>query len=96
MDFLWENGLLSVFCDCAAGEWGKFCKHKWRLLSGDASMLYSEGDIDKLQGIEAWVKESSFSTLYRDVDALEEEIKTLKAEVKVAKKEAEKKLREGF
>lgn len=96
VDFIKENGLLSVFCNCTAGDWGKFCKHKWQVLSGDRSMLYSPEDEEKLQQVEEWVSESSFSSLYVDVNELEEQVAQLKARIKKAKKDAEKKMREGF
>jgi len=96
VDFMREKGLLSVFCNCAAGDFGKFCKHKWQLLSGDRSMLYSSEDEEKLQQVEEWVEESSFSLLYSDVNELEAQVAKLKAQIKKAKKDAEKRMREGF
>jgi hypothetical protein len=96
VDFTRENGLLSVFCNCTAGDFGKFCKHKWQLLSGDRGMLYSSEDEEKLQQVEEWVEVSSFYSLYSDVNELEAQVAKLKAQIKKAKKDAEKRMREGF
>jgi len=96
VDFIHNNGLLSVFCNCAAGEWGKFCKHKWQLLSGNRAMLAYEDDVQKLQEVESWVKLSSISSLFDEVNDLERELEEKKTRLKKAKKEVERKMKEGF
>jgi uncharacterized Zn finger protein len=79
-----DNGKLSVFCDCPAGEWGRFCKHKWRLLHGDESMLADPAQINDLKKVAGIAQGRNASGLYDDINELELEIKGLS---KLLKKE---------
>ncbi|HBR95236.1 MAG TPA: hypothetical protein DEA90_13835 [Opitutae bacterium] len=96
VDFIKEGELLSVFCNCPAGALGKLCKHKLQLLSGDNSMLHSDGDIEKLNELQAWVRASTFPNLQLKLSELESEIASLKLKIKKEKKNIEKKIKEGF
>ena len=78
-----DEGKLSVFCDCPAGEWGKFCKHKWRLLHGDESMLADQSLIDDLQKVAEIAKA-------RNLEQFDDEIKTYEKEQKNLTKQLKK------
>jgi len=45
-----EHGI-TIMCDCAAGEWGKYCKHKMAVALGDATILY---DDEQYSGPHKW------------------------------------------
>jgi hypothetical protein len=84
VDFLTnDEGKLSVFCDCPAGEWGKFCKHKWRLLHGDESMLADQTQIDDLQKVAEIAKD-------RNIEQFDDEIKAYEKEQKNHTKQLKK------
>lgn len=91
-----EDGKLQVFCSCAAGEKGRFCKHKWQLLSGNSAMLHRPEQEEDLQQVVAWVENSDFKHLYDMVNELELEVEVLKKQIKSEKKNVERRMREGF
>jgi hypothetical protein len=96
VDFHHENDKLKVFCNCTAGSLGRFCKHKWQLMSGDAQMLSSDAQIDELNQVLSWVDDSDFKKLYNRVNELEMEIAVIKKQIKAEKKNVERRMREGF
>lgn len=85
--FWQKNGLLSVWCDCPAGEWGKFCKHKWQLLNGNEKMLADASQADELNIIKELAIERGIDKLYKKVDDLENQKKEL---AKIQKKEKDR------
>jgi uncharacterized Zn finger protein len=94
--FTYENSLLKVFCDCPAGSYGKFCKHKWQLLAGNIEMLFDIDEKDKLDIVNKWSKERAYFDLYKKVNELEAESMRLKKQISNEKKKIERKFREGF
>lgn len=44
-----KDNKMFVFCNCPAGKFKKFCKHKIRLLLGDFDILYDEQDDDLIR-----------------------------------------------
>ena len=77
VEFLLSDDKLSVFCDCPAGRWGKFCKHKWQLLHGDVKMLFDEAQIEELKTIERLAQERNIDGLYETIAELENANKRL-------------------
>ena len=59
-----EEGL-SIHCDCPAGEWGKFCKHKWQLLNGDEDMLFDSSQLNQLAAIHKIALERGLSAFIK-------------------------------
>jgi len=96
VNFVYDGGLLTVFCNCPAGESGKFCKHKWQLLSGNSEMLYDPAEIETLQTVHAWAVERNYEQLYKKVNELNEKIEEFKKEITDEKRQVERKFREGF
>jgi uncharacterized Zn finger protein len=96
VDFIKENALLTAFCSCPAGILGKPCKHKFQLLSGNASMLENDSEIGKLKELKEWVDGSSFPHMHNKLTQIESEIAALKKEVKKEKKNFGSKMKEGF
>jgi hypothetical protein len=63
--FTFLAGRLSVHCNCEAGIYGKLCKHKVRLLSGDESMLFAKDMKADLAMIQEWVKQTDFPEMVK-------------------------------
>lgn len=80
-----DEGKLSVFCDCPAGQWGKFCKHKWRLLHGDETMLADLSQIEALKEVAQIALDRSIDSLYGTVEEHEKKKKKLAKSVKKEK-----------
>jgi len=85
VDFFVKEDVLSVLCDCPAGEWGKFCKHKWQLLNGDQDMLADPEQAEKLLPITELATKKGVEGLYKDVEDLEAQKKALTKDQKKAK-----------
>lgn len=96
VNFHHEENKLKVFCSCAAGELGRFCKHKWQLLSGNADMLQTPEQEEQLQQVLPLVEQSDFKHLYDRVNELELEQAAIKKQIKAEKKKVEQRMREGF
>ena len=92
VEFITKDDILSVFCDCPAGEWGKFCKHKWQLLNGDETMLASTDQRSQLISINKLAIEKGINDLYKDIEVFEKQKKTLTKEQKKEKDSVKKTL----
>ena len=52
VDFVVEEGKLTVRCNCRAGIFGQLCKHKTELLAGERSRLYDPSQADELEDVQ--------------------------------------------
>jgi hypothetical protein len=92
VDFIQAEEGLSVHCECPAGEWGKFCKHKWQLLNGDEKMLFDSAQLSELQTIHSLALERGVNQLYEGVESLEVLKKSLTKEQQKEKSSVKKSL----
>jgi hypothetical protein len=92
VDFIKVEEGLSVHCECPAGEWGKFCKHKWQLLNGDEAMLFDSAQLSELQTINSIALERGVNQLYEGVESLEVLKKSLTKEQQKEKSSVKKSL----
>ena len=86
-----EEGL-SIHCNCPAGEWGKFCKHKWQFLNGDKDMLFDSSQLDQLAAIHKIALERGLKDFYKKMEELETLKKSLIKEQKQEKSSVKKSL----
>jgi hypothetical protein len=86
-----EEGL-SIHCDCPAGEWGKFCKHKWQLLNGDEDMLFDSSQLNQLAAIHKIALERGLSAFYKNIEELDMLKKSFIKEQKQEKNSVKKSL----
>jgi len=96
VQFIFESGTMKVKCNCPAGRFGNFCKHKFGLLRGNDYWLHDEYDedgYDNLQKIHAWVQKSDYlpliikgSKLQRAVDEAEAAMKGVRKDLATAMK----------
>ena len=95
--FVVEANQLSVFCNCQAGMFGKLCKHKTELLSGDSSRLFDESEHRKLDELQEIVKRApEILQLAGLIAESEKIIRGEQAKVKKVKKQFETKLKQGI
>ena len=80
-----EHGI-TIMCDCAAGEWGKYCKHKMAVALGDATILYDDEQIDSFKEISNWIDSSSYPNLFSEIRVVEKQL----AEAKKKRQEYER------
>jgi hypothetical protein len=90
-----REGIVSIKCDCPAGELTKLCRHKLALIRGDESILYNSSQYSDLMTLNDWIKSSSFVQLIIDHDTIEMEIKKKQREFKKIKEALEIAMRRG-
>jgi len=87
---------MKVKCDCPAGRFGNFCKHKFGFLRGNESWLYDEYDEnahENLEKIHEWVQGSGCldliiegSKLQRVIDEAENNMKSFRKKLAASMK----------
>ena len=90
LSFLPKGESLVVFCNCGAGIFGKFCKHKRAVVTGDISILAeSKAPLEKMAKARKLLQEyGMFDALAgheQELAALEAEEDKLKKRVKASK-----------
>lgn len=66
VDFIMEHGRMFVYCNCPAGRFAKFCKHKIKLIQSNDDILYDQYDRKQqreLGKIHDWFQQSEFLDL---------------------------------
>lgn len=90
-----ETGL-SILCDCPAGEWGKYCKHKVAIVLADEKILYDEEQTDNFNKISKWISESSYPNLVTELRESEKSLEAAKRAVKNQKEKIARSMKEGL
>lgn len=76
---------LCATCSCKAGMMGMFCKHRLRILAGDAEGMVS-GNTEDLKTLQGWITGSEVERAVHDAVEGEEEVERAKRKVAAAKK----------
>ena len=87
-----EEGL-SVKCNCQAGTFGKLCKHKLSLLSGDSSLLFDKNQLEKLNSLQELLKENKIKNMASQLLFIKSEIEQKKKEEGRIKKLIEREIK---
>ena len=90
-----REGIISIKCDCPAGELTKLCRHKLALIRGDAAILYDNSQNSEFITIKEWIRASPFAQLILDHDSIENEIQKKQRELKKIKEVIEVAMRKG-
>ena len=90
-----ESGL-SIFCDCRAGEWGKYCKHKMAIVLADERILYDEEQKDNFIKVTKWISESGYPDLVQGLRKSEKALELAKKNVKNQKEKIARLMKEGL
>src|SRR3989338_1650740 len=95
VEFSLESGKLHVFCGCPAGELGKWCKHKMRLVSGNVAGVLGDSGTSDMAEVLTWIKNSEFPRLLDEMKSAESEMQVAKTKMDNVKKALEKAARKG-
>ncbi|MDD3493419.1 MAG: hypothetical protein PHZ19_08005 [Candidatus Thermoplasmatota archaeon] len=83
-----RNGLIYLKCDCQAGSFLKFCKHKFAVARGDVAILLEPPDSSDWATAQQWLKATAFPTLLEECHhheqiaaARQKELKRLRAQL---------------
>lgn len=90
-----EQGI-TIMCDCAAGEWGKYCKHKMGVVLGDATILFNDEQIDSFKEISNWIASSNYPNLFSEIPVLEKKITEAKKNLKSMKEQIARFMKDGL
>ncbi|MBN2271037.1 MAG: hypothetical protein JXN61_10505 [Sedimentisphaerales bacterium] len=97
VDFIVDNGRLSVYCNCKAGIFGQLCKHKTELIGGDESRLFDLSENDKMAQVTAMMaKVPEVQSLAARIAQSEKLIRREQAKIKTLKKQFGALLHEGI
>ena len=95
VQFFFDAGKLSVFCNCSAGEFGKICKHKLSFLAGEKELLSSDDQAEALIKVQEWCSMSELKMLLASFRAAEDQVATAQATLAAAKKRIEIAMKHG-
>jgi len=99
VDFIINDGMLSVHCSCPAGMYGQLCKHKTAFIEGDTTMLYDISQQGLLSDIFSKIKDSflfhEHSKFLKRKMEIEKTQRKLKEELKEIKLDLALKLKTG-
>ena len=90
------NGIITIKCDCRAGELTKLCKHKLALIRGDSSILMDGNEDFNFINVKEWIKKSAFSQLIIEHDLAEKALAEKQKELKKIKDKLELAMRKGM
>ena len=90
------SDVIKVRCNCNAGMFGKLCKHKLDILSGDQDMLYDKSELPLLNEVIKLVQQSEFLQLKESLVVAKKAIDEAKKQEKLTKQLVEKTLKEGI
>lgn len=96
VEFIFENNTMSIHCGCPAGKWGKFCKHKIRMLQGDYDILYDDDQGNQLDKITDWIQGSEFLDLIFERGKLEKVLKETQNNLNAVKKKMAEAMKNGI
>lgn len=96
VDFIFDNDMLIIKCNCPAGRFGKFCKHKWSLIKGNYDMLYEENQDDQLDKINDWVQKSHYLDLIIEMSKAQKRFDEAQKDLNKIKKKASASMKKGL
>lgn len=82
-----------VKCSCRAGIFGKICKHKTAILSGDESILFDPSQSDDLAQIQERIKDTELPALSAKLEAARADVEKAKRRAVRARTQLEKAMR---
>ncbi|WP_347469898.1 SWIM zinc finger family protein [Burkholderia stagnalis] len=75
--FTRENGEVTAFCSCPAGEKGTYCKHRLSLLSGIAKDVIGD-NAERVLDVLSWLPGSKLEACLADLKAAEDAVESAK------------------
>ena len=87
---------IKVSCNCNAGIFGKLCRHKTGLLSGESSVLYDLTEEPMLEELMSFVTLSEYTNLIDEILSAKKAIEDAKKHEKKVMRTLELILKEGI
>jgi hypothetical protein len=77
-----RDGLVYLKCNCQAGSYMKFCKHKFAVARGDESILLEPSGNDDWATAQTWIRATGFPEILEDCFYHEQIVETHQKELK--------------
>jgi len=87
---------VKVNCNCGAGIFGKLCKHKIAVLSGDKNILFDQNDELVLEEINGVISKSDFFNLNNELESAKKAVEIAKKQESKAKNKLETAIKSGI
>lgn len=87
---------IKVNCNCGAGIFGKLCKHKIAVLSGDSNILIDIKDKSILEEINGVISKSDFFNLNNELESAKKTVEIAKKQETKAKNKLETAIKNGI
>jgi hypothetical protein len=84
------NDSVTITCDCKAGIFGRMCKHKLAVATGDPSLLIDNSEADKLEEVAEKISRRNIGKLLLDLAETKKEQEAAKRKMDRARKALEK------
>ena len=91
--FVSDQSVLNAFCTCAAGQNGQYCKHRLRILSGDATNVISE-NVPQVDLIRTWLAGTVLEKMILEFAEAERDLEIVQRRLATAKKNVAKAMRD--
>jgi uncharacterized Zn finger protein len=95
VEFVREGNALFAHCNCPAGNYGKLCKHKLMIMSGEIENFHDVNQKQSYEIVKGWIQNSSLPGFMFDLASSEKELEKLKVRVNRFKKQLEIALKDG-
>lgn len=103
VDITLKGNRMYVACSCPAGRFGKFCKHKIRLIQGDLGILHDDAQCDDLNQIHDWIQQSDFldliferSKFKKDLREAQQRLDAVKRQMQPVEKKMAQAMKKGI
>ena len=77
-----RDGVISIKCDCRAGQLNKLCRHKLAIIRGDGEILYDNSQYPEFITIKECIDASPFAQLILEHDSIEKELQKKQRELR--------------
>lgn len=90
------SNILKISCNCGAGIFGKLCKHKIAVLSGNRDILLDKNDESILEDIIGVISKSDFFSLNNELESAKKAVEIAKKQETKAKNKLEASIKNGI
>ncbi len=84
-----DDDSITIRCDCKAGIYGRMCKHKLAVATGDPSLLLNPEDAERLKEVSDKIRQREIGGLLETLYTLRKEHDSIKRKMDKARKAVE-------
>lgn len=94
--FIEQDGKIFIKCNCKAGRFGNFCKHKMRLIQGHDDILQNEDQARDLAKVERRIQKSEYLDLIIERSKARKKSEEAEKEIKAVNKKIGDAMKKGL